>query len=105
MQPRPLRTDHVRTSAPKLAETTPTAYNDGCVGASCTQVIFDTALFHSGCPAEDPTGVTGHGADHLLRAVFIMGMTPTRLKTPKELHARRMAYELDFEWYVGRGPA
>ena len=28
-----------------------------------------------------------------------MGMTPTRLKTPKELHARRMAYELDFEWY------
>jgi hypothetical protein len=28
-----------------------------------------------------------------------MGMTPTRLKTPKELHARRMAFELDFEWY------
>ena len=26
-------------------------------------------------------------------------MTPTRLKTPKELHARRLAYELDFEWY------
>jgi hypothetical protein len=26
-------------------------------------------------------------------------MTPTRLKTPQELHARRLAYELDFEWY------
>lgn len=62
-------------------------------------VIFDTALYHSGCPSEDPSGTTGHGTDHLLRAIFIMGMTPTRLKTPQELHARRMAYELDFEWY------
>jgi hypothetical protein len=28
-----------------------------------------------------------------------MGMTPTRLKTAEELHARRMAYELDLPWY------
>lgn len=38
-------------------------------------VIFDTALYHSGCPAEDPTGVTGHGPEHLLRAIFIMVST------------------------------
>tara|TARA_B100000676_G_scaffold307134_1_gene364892 strand:- start:135 stop:1067 length:933 start_codon:yes stop_codon:yes gene_type:complete len=62
-------------------------------------VIFDTALFHSGCAAADPTGATGHGTDHLLRAIYIMGMTPTRLKTPRELHARRLAYELDLPWY------
>ena len=42
---------------------------------------------------------TGHGTDHLLRAIYIMGMTPTRLKTPRELHARRLAYELDLPWY------
>jgi hypothetical protein len=62
-------------------------------------VIFDTALFHAGCAAADPTGVTGNGTDQLLRAVYIMGMTPTRLKTSRELHARRLAYELDLPWY------
>ena len=30
-------------------------------------VIFDTALYHAGCAASDPTGATGHGTDHLLR--------------------------------------
>ncbi|MEM7366608.1 MAG: phytanoyl-CoA dioxygenase family protein, partial [Pseudomonadota bacterium] len=62
-------------------------------------VIFDTALFHAGCAAADPTGATGNGTDQLLRAIYIMGMTPTRLKTPRELHARRLAYELDLPWY------
>gem|GEM_PF-2012434 len=62
-------------------------------------VIFDTALFHAGCAAADPTGVTGNGTDQLLRAIYIMGMTPTRLKTSRELHARRLAYELDLPWY------
>jgi|EP01047_Picozoa_sp_COSAG01_P037495 hypothetical protein len=32
-------------------------------------------------------------------AIYIMGMTPTRLKTARELHARRLAYELDLPWY------
>ena len=62
-------------------------------------VIFDTALFHAGCAAADPTGASGNGTDQLLRAIYIMGMTPTRLKTPRELHARRLAYELDLPWY------
>lgn len=62
-------------------------------------VIFDTALFHAGCAAADPTGATGNGSDQLLRAIYIMGMTPARLKTPRELHARRLAYELDLPWY------
>ena len=62
-------------------------------------MIFDTALFHAGCAAADPTGATGNGTDQLLRAIYIMGMTPTRLKTPRELHARRLAYELDLPWY------
>ena len=34
----------------------------------------------------------------LLRAIYILGMTPTRLKTADELHARRLAYELDTFW-------
>ncbi len=62
-------------------------------------VIFDTALFHAGCAAADPSGASGNGTDQLLRAIYIMGMTPTRLKTPRELHARRLAYELDLPWY------
>ncbi len=62
-------------------------------------VIFDTALYHSGCAAADPTGATGNGTNQLLRAIYIMGMTPTRLKTPRELHARRLCYELDLPWY------
>ena len=62
-------------------------------------VIFDTALYHSGCAAADPTGASGNGTDQLLRAIYIMGMTPTRLKTARELHARRLCYELDLPWY------
>jgi hypothetical protein len=31
-------------------------------------VIFDTGMFHAGCAAEDPTGLSSHGPDHLLRA-------------------------------------
>ncbi|MDA1298872.1 MAG: phytanoyl-CoA dioxygenase family protein [Proteobacteria bacterium] len=62
-------------------------------------VIFDTALYHAGCAAADPTGASGNGTDQLLRAIYIMGMTPTRLKTQRELQARRLAYELDLPWY------
>ncbi len=62
-------------------------------------VIFDTALYHSGCAAADPSGASGNGTDQLLRAIYIMGMTPTRLKTSRELHARRLAFELDLPWY------
>jgi len=61
-------------------------------------VLFDTALFHSECDAEDPTGRTGHGSDQLLRAIFICSMTPTRLlarQGPHVFEARRRAYELD----------
>ena len=54
--------------------------------------------FHGGCSAEDPTGETGNGPDELLRAIYILGMVPTRLKSREELHARRLAYELDTFW-------
>jgi hypothetical protein len=57
-------------------------------------------MFHGGCSAEDPTGMSAsQGPNELLRAIYILGMTPTRLKTREELHARRLAYELDFNWY------
>ena len=38
--------------------------------------IFDTALFHSACPATDPYG------DELLRAICIMSMAPRPHKQP-----------------------
>lgn len=28
-------------------------------------VIFDTAMFHGGCSAEDPSGLTGNGEDEV----------------------------------------
>ena len=62
-------------------------------------LVADTAMFHGGCSAEDPSGETGNGPNELLRAIFILGMTPTRLKTAEELHARRLCYELDLNWY------
>ena len=51
------------------------------VAARAGQVIFDTALYHAGCAAEDPTGLSGNGPAELLRAVYILGMTPTRLQS------------------------
>jgi len=29
-------------------------------------VIFDTAMYHSGCAAADPSGASGNGTDELL---------------------------------------
>ena len=66
-------------------------------------VLFDTAMYHAGCPAEDPSGLSSHGPDHLLRAIMILSMAPTRLLTtfwgeeavPELFRARRRAYELD----------
>ena len=85
-------------------------------------VLFDTAMcaaaappspqrtsdscsgrYHAGCAAEDPSGLSSHGPDHLLRAIFILSMAPTRLLTtfwgeeavPELFRARRRAYELD----------
>eukprot|EP01052_Picozoa_sp_SAG31_P049688 SAG31_NODE_10996_length_1075_cov_0.922131_3_plen_178_part_01 len=60
-------------------------------------ILFDTALFHAGCPAEDPTGAgpRSHGPEHLLRAICVMAMAPTRLLTPGLIPARVRAYELD----------
>ena len=60
-------------------------------------ILFHTATFHAGCDAEDPTGESGHGPGHLLRAICIMSMTPTRLLAPHPhiFEARRRAYELD----------
>jgi hypothetical protein len=49
--------------------------------------IFDTALFHSACPATDPYG------DELLRAICIMSMAPRLLLSPTILRARRLAFE------------
>ena len=66
-------------------------------------VLFDTAMYHAGCAAEDPSGLSSHGPDHLLRAIMILSMAPTRLLTtfwgeeavPELFRARRRAYELD----------
>ena len=64
------------------------------------RVASDTAMFHGGCSAEDASGISAaQGPDELLRAIYILGMTPTRLKTADELHARRLAYELGLNWY------
>ena len=54
-------------------------------------------VFHTGCPAEDPSGAgpRSHGSDHLLRAICVMAMAPTRLLTPDLIEARVRAYELD----------
>ena len=58
-------------------------------------LLMGAALFHSGCGAEDPSGMSGNGADELLRAICILAMTPTRLVSPDILAARRRAFELD----------
>jgi Phytanoyl-CoA dioxygenase (PhyH) len=61
-------------------------------------VLFDTALFHGAYAAEDPTGKSGNGPHQLLRAIYILGMSFSRLQTPTILEARRKAYELDVFW-------
>jgi hypothetical protein len=61
-------------------------------------VLFDTALFHGAYAAEDPTGESGNGKSELLRAIYILGMSFSRLQTPEILKARRKAYELDVFW-------
>ncbi|HEU4578541.1 MAG TPA: phytanoyl-CoA dioxygenase family protein [Polyangiaceae bacterium] len=61
-------------------------------------VLFDTGLFHGAYAAEDATGQSGNGPNQLLRAIYILGMSFTRLQTPRILAARRMAYELDVFW-------
>ena len=66
-------------------------------------------LFHGGCSADDPSGATdreaGRGPSDLLRAIYILGMAPTRLQTPEILAARRQAYELDLFWPLPRDHA
>lgn len=61
-------------------------------------VLFDTALFHGAYAAEDPTGESGNGPNQLLRAIYILGMSFSRLQTPTILEARRKAYERDVFW-------
>ena len=61
-------------------------------------VLFDTGLFHGAYAAEDPTGHRGNGPNQLLRAIYILSMSFSRLQTPEILQARRMAYELDLFW-------
>jgi hypothetical protein len=61
-------------------------------------VLFDTALFHGAYAAEDPSGKSGNGENQLLRAIYILGMSFSRLQTPMILEARRKAYELDVFW-------
>ena len=39
--------------------------------------------------------MAGNGPNELLRAIYILGASPTRLQTPEILEARRKAYELD----------
>ncbi len=61
-------------------------------------VLFDTALFHGAYAAEDPTGESGNGPNQLLRAIYILSMSFSRLQTRAILDARRKAYELDLFW-------
>jgi hypothetical protein len=61
-------------------------------------VLFDTALFHGAYAAEDPTGESGNGPNQLLRAIYILSMSLSRLQTPEILAGRRRAYELDVFW-------
>jgi hypothetical protein len=61
-------------------------------------VLFDTALFHGAYAAEDPTGESGNGPNQLLRAIYILSMSFSRLQTPTILQARRKAFELDVFW-------
>jgi hypothetical protein len=60
-------------------------------------VLFDTGMYHAGCHAEDPTGMSNGGPAELLRVICILSMAPARLLQPyPEVHlARRRAYELD----------
>ena len=73
-------------------------------GTAGDLILFDTALFHTGCPAEDPSGAgsRSHGADHPLRSICVLSMAPTRLVTDLKtgdggpvMAARRRAYEMD----------
>lgn len=61
-------------------------------------VLFHTGLFHGAYAAEDPTGESGNGPSQLLRAIYILGMSFSRLQTGEILEARRKAYELDVFW-------
>ena len=61
-------------------------------------VLFNSALFHGAYAAEDPTGKSGNGENQLLRAIYILGMSFSRLQTPTILEARRTAYERDLFW-------
>lgn len=61
-------------------------------------VLFHTGLFHGAYAAEDPTGHSGNGPNQLLRAIYILSMSLTRLQTAELLEARRRAYELDLFW-------
>jgi hypothetical protein len=58
-------------------------------------LLIDSGTLHCGCPAEDPSGMSGNGPDELLRAACITCMHPARLLSPALLQARRRAYELD----------
>jgi hypothetical protein len=61
-------------------------------------VLFHTGLFHGAYAAEYPTGQSGNGPNQLLRAIYILSMSFTRLQTAELLEARRKAYELDLFW-------
>lgn len=61
-------------------------------------VLFDTGLFHGAYAAEDPSGQSGNGPNQLLRAIYILSMSLTRLQSAELLEARRKAYELDLFW-------
>ena len=55
--------------------------------AAAVLAPVDTAMFHAGCPAEDPAGAgpRGHGPANLLRAICVLSMAPTRLLNPELL--------------------
>ena len=61
-------------------------------------ILFNSATFHGGYAAEDPTGESSNGPNQLLRAIYIMGMSLLQLQTPEILEAKRNAYELDLFW-------
>ena len=59
-------------------------------------IIFDTSLFHCGCPALSPHVASApEASEGLLRAVCIMSMAPRLLLSPSILKARQLYYELE----------
>ena len=62
-------------------------------------------MYHAGCHAEDPSGVSTRGPNEILRVICILAAAPARLLRPhpEVLLARRRAYEVCRTPFSNRG--